>query len=283
MAMEATGVTRRDRFSTCANLFLAIGGLIGALALAGCAAGVVGVPESAELVGEHPFPLRETTFGHQAHEVHGIDVAKFQASVAWPEVRASGIDFAFIKATEGGDRLDEMFADNWNAARDAGLPRGAYHFNYWCSPMAAQAEWFKRNVPIDPGALPPVLDLEWNFQSPTCPRKVARDHAIGEIRTFVEAIEKHYRKRPILYTDIVFHRDVLSDGAFSDYPLWVRAVKDLPQTKYPGRRWAFWQYTERGAVPGIRGAVDKNAFAGTRAQWRKLVETAFVAENQGRR
>ncbi len=250
--------------------------------LAGCVAGIDDLRAPPSLTGAHPFPVREATAGFQAHDVHGIDVAKYQGDIAWSDVKSSGIDFAFLKATEGADRIDDKFAQNWAAAKEAGMPRGAYHFNYWCSPMSDQIAWFKRNVPVDPDALPPVLDLEWNFQSPTCPRKVSSDVAIPAIRAFVTEIERHYRKRPILYTDIVFHRDILSDGAFDNYPIWVRAVKDLPQEKYPGRRWAFWQYTERGSVPGIRSMVDKNAFAGTRSQWRRLVDTAFVNEQTAR-
>ena len=147
--------------------------------------------------------------------------------------------------------------------------------------MSAQAEWFKRNVPVEPDALPPVLDLEWNNKSPTCPRGVPREVAIPAIQTFIAAMEQHYRKRPILYTDANFHRDILSDGAFADYPIWVRSVKDLPQNKFPGRPWSFWQYTEKSAIPGIKGPVDRNAFAGNRSQWRQLAESGFMNARPG--
>ena len=86
-------------------------------------------------------------------------------------MRASGASFAFIKATEGGDVLDPRFAGNWAAARRAGLPRGAYHFFYFCRPAIEQARWFIAHVPKDPSALPPVLDVEWNHLSPTCRRR----------------------------------------------------------------------------------------------------------------
>ena len=252
-------------------------------ALLGCAGGIGDLVEPASFDARHPFPVRDLSPGPRHHDIHGIDIAKYQGEIDWAAVKNSGIEFAFIKATEGGDRLDDKFEANWAAAKEAGLPRGAYHFNYWCSSWANQAEWFKRNVPVDPDALPPVLDLEWNNASPTCPRSVPRETALAGIYTFVHAMEKHYKKRPILYTDANFHRDVLSDGALADYPLWVRAVKELPHVQFPGRRWAFWQYTEKAAVPGIRGNVDKNAFAGNRAQWRKLVSTAFHGEPDGKR
>ncbi|MDP4594367.1 MAG: glycoside hydrolase family 25 [Beijerinckiaceae bacterium] len=244
------------------------------LALVACA-GSDDFLEPAEPNGHHPFPERSSTTGRNAHGVHGIDIAKYQGDIDWNAVKASGIAFAFIKATEGTDLLDEKFAQNWAAAKAAGLPRGAYHFNYWCSSFKDQFEWFRRNVPRDKDALPPVLDLEWNTHSPTCPRKVSRTRAKQEIRAFVQLAEAWYGKRPILYTDIRFYRDVLSDGSFSQYPLWVRATRRLPQDIYKGRKWVFWQYSDRSRVPGIRGRVDKNAFAGSQREWNALIATQF--------
>ena len=110
--------------------------------------------------------------------VQGIDVSYWQGDIDWDAARAAGVHFAFIKATEGGDHLDPKFLDNWYAAKNAGVARGAYHFIYWCRPAHEQALWFMLNVPADPDALPPVLDLEWNSHSPTCPKKVPRDKAL---------------------------------------------------------------------------------------------------------
>ena len=57
---------------------------------------------------------------------------------------------------EGGDHVDPKFRENWAGARAAGIPRGAYHFVFWCRPAHEQAEWFKANVPNDPDALVPI-------------------------------------------------------------------------------------------------------------------------------
>ena len=100
--------------------------------------------------------------------IHGIDVSRWQGKIDWASVRAAGTQFAFIKATEGGDHLDPRFTENWYGAAHAGVPRGAYHFMYWCRPAHEQAAWFRRNVPDDFDALPPVLDLEWNGHSGSC-------------------------------------------------------------------------------------------------------------------
>ncbi len=72
-------------------------------------------------------------------EVTGIDVSKYQGDINWNAVRDSGVRFAWIKATEGGDRFDEKFAQNWTKAKEASVPRGAYHFAYWCRTGEEQA------------------------------------------------------------------------------------------------------------------------------------------------
>jgi lysozyme len=254
-------------------LFIAAVTLLG-LQLAGC--GSVPTAEvSAAATGDHPFPTITHTVGHHAHPIHGIDVSKYQGTIDWQQVRAAGVSFAFIKATEGGDLLDSRFRENWEGARRAGIPRGAYHFTYWCRPMAEQIEWFKRNVPVEPDALPPVLDVEWNFQSPTCPRRVPVPLAQAKMREFLHAMERHYGKKPIIYADIKFHREVLANGEFAEYPFWVRSVAAVPHERYPGRRWAFWQITATGRVAGISTPVDRNVFAGSHHQWQQLAQTGF--------
>ena len=259
-----------------------VSGLLVALLVAGCYGPIGDLVELDDADELHPFPTRETSEGPHRHEVRGIDIAKWQGDIEWEKVKASGVDFAFIKATEGADRADERFRANWEAAKAAGMPRGAYHFNYWCSPWELQADFYIRTVPFDIDAMPPVLDLEWNNASKSCPRGVDRDTALRGIRTFVEAVERHYGKRPILYADIKFYNDNLRHGAFANYPLWVRSVKASPQARYPGRPWAFWQHSEKGKVPGIRWKTDLNVFAGSRAQWRTLVDNAFQSDARER-
>ena len=51
----------------------------------------------------------------------GIDVSHYQGEVDWPAVAASGVRFAFIKATDGVDDIDPRFAQNWAGAKLAGI------------------------------------------------------------------------------------------------------------------------------------------------------------------
>lgn len=203
--------------------------------------------------------------------VQGIDVSHHQGVIDWPAVKAAGVEFAYIKTTEGGDHADTQFARNWSGAAAAGVLRGAYHFMSWCRPVDQQALYFMVNIPDDASALPPALDVEWNDNSKTCRRQPSAEEARRMMRVVLAAMEARTGKRPIIYTDINFHRDVLSNGEFSNYEFWLRSVAAEPQRVYSSRPFSFWQFTATGRVPGIRGPVDRNAFNGTKADWAKWV------------
>ena len=206
-----------------------------------------------------------------SYPVHGIDAARFQKSIDWSTARRNGVNFAFIKATEGGDLLDVEFKNHWRGAARAGVARGAYHFYYFCTTPEVQAKWFIRNVPRG-NMLPPVLDMEWNPFSPTCatvrpPAAEVQD----QMRRWLRLVEAHYGQRPIIYTTPKFYRENKLSG-FNGYEFWLRTTAKTPAEAYPGERWTFWQYSATGIIDGIAGEVDLNAFSGSRADW-----TAWVA------
>ncbi len=205
----------------------------------------------------------------QHHAVHGVDVSRWQGDIDWAELRRHGANFAYIKATDGGDHLDPMFHKNWRGAAAAGIKRGAYHFFYWCRTASSQAEWFIRNVPKEKGALPPVIDVEWNHQS-SCKKRPPRSDILDKIRVFSDRLERHYGQRPIIYTAPDFYEDNLQ-GAFRDHPFWLRAVAEHPSKVYPGRDWVFWQYSGSGLSGGVSGKIDLNVFHGDESAWWRWV------------
>ena len=245
------------------------------LALAACGAPRASVPPAEigalfapNFEDSHPvfFPGRRPA----RYPVHGIDVARFQSSVDWYTARRNGVNFAFIKATEGGDLLDAEFKNHWRGAGQAGVARGAYHFYYFCTTPEVQAAWFIRNVPRG-NMLPPVLDMEWNPFSPTCatvrpPGQDVRD----QMRRWLNIVTAHYGQKPIIYTTPRFYREN-ELGKFDDYEFWLRSTAKRPSETFPGERWTFWQYSSTGIIPGIVGKVDLNAFTGSRAEWSQWV------------
>lgn len=242
--------------------------LILLLALAGCGAPQVSVPLG--VVTRADFgdrkPVDWTGRTPQSYPVHGIDVARFQDSLNWGTARTHGVNFAFIKATEGGDLLDPMFEDHWKGAGRAGVARGAYHFYYFCTTPEIQARWFIENVPKTRGMLPPVLDMEWNPFSPTCKLRPPADVVRRNTQIFLRIIKAHYGQQPVIYTTPKFYAE--NDmGRLRGIEFWLRSTAVHPSEKYPNERWTFWQFTSTGRVPGASGDIDINVYAGSAESW----------------
>jgi lysozyme len=224
------------------------GTVIGALAVA-CALGAILVA---------PWAFSRIELAPLRYEVIGVDVSRHQGAIDWRMLAGSGVNFAYIKATEGAAFRDSHFAANWSESAIAGVPRGAYHFLTQCRTGADQAQNFIATVPRDPQALPHVVDAE--HMGP-CRNGPAVADVAQEIETFLMLVEAHYGRRPIIYTTFEFH-DAYLQGRFAGERFWLRSILLPPQ--FGTRSWVIWQYHNRGRRPGIAGEVDLNAFNGSR-------------------
>lgn len=200
------------------------------------------------------------------YKIHGIDVSKFQKDINWAAVKQMQVDkirisFAFIKATEGITRQDAAFKQNWDRAGKVGLIRGAYHFFYATRDPLKQAINFHNVADLQSGDLPPVLDIETSNNQPAA---VIRSTA----KIWLEEMEKVYKVKPIIYTNIHFYETYLG-SEFDRYPLWIAHYyqKERPRSD---RVWLFWQHSDIGRVNGIRTTVDFNVFKGDSTDLAKL-------------
>ena len=64
----------------------------------------------------------------EQYPVRGVDVSYYQGTIDWQVLAQQGVDFAFIKATEGSDHNDTQFVQNWEDAKAVQIYVGAYHF-----------------------------------------------------------------------------------------------------------------------------------------------------------
>ena len=132
----------------------------------------------------------------QDYPVRGVDLSYYQGNIDWDVLASQGVDFCFIKATEGIDHNDSQFAQNWETAQSAQIYVGAYHFFRFEDSGRAQAENFIQTVPVTENTLPPVIDVElYESLGGVMPDT---DTAKENIREMLELLEEHYGVKPIL-------------------------------------------------------------------------------------
>lgn len=204
----------------------------------------------------------------EGYEIHGIDISHYQGDIDWEVLRNQGmidkcpIRFVMIKATEGTDRIDEKFADNFEQSLEYGFTRGAYHFYSIHSAAKDQAHFFIQNVKLANGDLPPVLDVEHK------PKNQTDEEFRQSVKEWLNIVEHHYKVKPIIYTYYKFKLRYLDDDSFAEYPYWI-AHYYVDSVEYKGA-WKFWQYTDVGRLPGIKGYVDFNIYNGSFYDLRQL-------------
>jgi len=196
-----------------------------------------------------------------ASPASGVDVSGYQPTVDWQKVAASGIAFAFIKATEATTLVDHAFARHWAQAKQAKLLRGAYHFFRPKLDAAAQARFFLAQLE-DPGELPPVLDVEVTDD-------VAPAQVVAGVRAWLDVVAGSLG-RPIIYTSPSFWNALpgAADVAHKA-DLWVAHWgAHVPASVNGWQRWTFWQFTNKASISGIPGTadMDEDRFNGSAAE-----------------
>jgi len=120
--------------------------------------------------------------------VLGIDVSHWQDDKSTPQkinfkkAVEQGAKFVFIKASERGT-LDKDYEYNWQAAKEAGLLRGGYHFLRWDLSGLLQARIFCEILMDDPGELPPVADFEAPRSGSLYPSNSLLEQFLTEVET----------------------------------------------------------------------------------------------------
>lgn len=203
----------------------------------------------------------------EGFEIHGIDISHYQGKIDWEQlknamIKGCPVRFVIIKSTEGSSRLDENFRENFNQARDFGFIRGVYHF--WSNKSTAreQAYYFLDQVHLTDGDLPPVLDIEHK------PADKSVEDFQRDVLTWLHIVEDKYHVKPIIYTYYKFKEQYLSAPVFEDYPYWI-AHYYVDKVQYKGK-WKFWQHTDVGKLPGIKGYVDFNIYNGSYYELKQL-------------
>lgn len=192
--------------------------------------------------------------------VKGMDVSSYETSIDWPTAKANGIDFAFIRVSDGLQYHDPKFATYWAGAAAAGVYRGAYQFFRPDQDPIAQADYLLAQLgPHTEWDLPPAIDVE--VTEGLEPAEVA-----AAVRKWIDHVEAAIGRPPIIYAGYYSWQDYVGDANLTAYPLWHAQYTSAacPNIPTPWTRWTIWQYSSTGTVPKVVGeATDLDEFDGT--------------------
>ena len=199
----------------------------------------------------NPYLQCEDTCNH----VHGIDLSRYQGDVFWETVgENTKMAYVYLKATEGGDRIDPKFERNIELAHRHGLKVGSYHFFRPKTPLKKQLDNFTAQCLPGEQDLIPMIDVETTGGMPS-------NQFCDSLMTFLWMVEQHYKQKPLVYTFRNFYNWHLQ-GRLNDYKLMVAMYLDEEPVLADERDITMWQYTSKGRIVGINGYVDKSRFMG---------------------
>ncbi len=224
------------------------------------------------------FPFAKSGSELHAQTILGVDVSSYEGTINWTKVKASGITFAFAKATEGVGLTDSYFAGNEVNGNAAGVVMGAYHFAHpENNTPVAEANYFLSVAGsyIKACHLPPVLDLEDPPSGPSLSAYFTADSLTAWVQVWMTTVKTATGIAPIIYIGPSNASFVKS--SLNTWGLWIDDYNSSATAPPPNigvwKTWNFKQYTWTATIPGISGTanVDGDVFNGTTNQFNTLI------------
>lgn len=200
------------------------------------------MPESVSYNGKQELPYK------------GIDVSEYQGNIDWAKVKASGIDFAILRAGFGrlATQLDKKWLQNYRNAKAAGVPVGAYWYSYAKTVEEAKLEAAACIATLKGTQLeyPIYYDVEENSQY-----NLGRATVSAIIKAFCTALEAAGYWVGV-YTNTSWYNTVIDDEIKTKYAMWI-AHWGVSKPGITGQ-YGLWQYNvgKNNPIPGIVGDVD---------------------------
>ena len=194
-----------------------------------------------------PAKAAELVQAGPAGKIHGADISRWQhpndKPINFKKMRAAGIDFVMIKASDAreySDRLALKYVKGDRVgAQAAGIHTGFYH--YALLPNVTTNSAIERDARVQAqkviwriGALggyndldlPYALDLENNCvrvsSSGSCSKYATRAQATLWSKTFLAMLKEKTGRTPLIYSSPHFLENALNrDKELSQYPLWI--------------------------------------------------------------
>jgi len=201
----------------------------------------------------------------------GIDVARYQGTIDWAQVAASGVEFAMVRVGYRMDKSREIVADsnaryNMQEAQKNGIKLGAYFFSTAVNEEEAKAEadWTADYISQYQITYPVAFDCEGFEREDSAQYGLSASQRTDIAIAFLNRIyERGYT--PMFYSSM---HEMTGDAKWEtsriekNYRIWVSQYPSAPypqteKSSYQGVH-AMWQYTNRGTVAGISQPVDVN-------------------------
>jgi lysozyme len=187
--------------------------------------------------------------------IHGIDLSHYQGTVFWEAIGDnSKMAYVYLKATEGGDKVDDKYEDNIQLAHKYGLKVGSYHFFRPKTNITQQLENFKSQCRPSEQDLIPMIDIETKSG-------MNNVEFCDSLFKFLSLIEKTYGQKPLIYTFANFYDHYLL-GLIDSYKLMIAQYTKREPVLQDERDITMWQYTGKGHINGINTYVDKSRLMG---------------------
>lgn len=183
------------------------------------------------------------------YSVQGVVVGEANGKPEWAKLGATGVDFAYITASEGARGRDSQFEANLEGVQQAGIRYGALHHFDICRLASDQATLFMTTVPRSEQALPPAVQLDF---SDTCKGRPNRALILSELATFLNQIEVHSGTPAILLLTKDFEKEYNVSSAI-DRTVWLEGNWFPPD--YSARPWVMWTANTARRVDGLEGPV----------------------------
>ncbi|MBN2148705.1 MAG: glycoside hydrolase family 25 protein [Anaerolineales bacterium] len=178
----------------------------------------------------------------------GMDVSHWQGNMNFVTAAQRGIEWCYMKATQGITIIDASLKENRKKAKAVNMRFGFYHYYMPGVDPIQQALYFADAINDDPGDLPPIVDLE---ETKSIPGGYA-----AKVRTFLSTLINCSIPFPGIYTAPAYWMQHFGPSCSwaCEFPLWIANYSyysnrslSAPTIPLPWQplRWLAWQYTAK--------------------------------------
>ncbi|OUP49753.1 GH25 family lysozyme [Lachnoclostridium sp. An181] len=212
--------------------------------------------------GDHSIAIGEA---YKEGIQNGIDVSEYNGNINWSKVKNSGISFAMLRCVKGSNpnsiSVDAKFNQNIKGASDNGISVGVYRYSYADTASETRKEAMAVVNAIQNSGYRIQYPIAYDIEDENVQGDLSKAQLTEIIKIFKGIVENHGYKF-MIYANKNWLDNKIDMKSFEDEDVWIARYRDYTPSLGHGYTGAgnvtIWQYSDRGTVPGIQGAVDMN-------------------------